>query len=176
MHFTHRPGLPIGEVNACPGVCQRAARTRMLRRYSSVPRHVWLSHIQLSVMGTSWSGAMGRFRQPGPLVSQSLSPELLGVTALRITTGCFALAWQLAASGTNRLSPSPAAVMMFIESHAHPPSCIFHGPALQRQCSLLIKQHRTRRWLLLPATADNYPPSPATGSHDCHPVSHEPQI
>lgn len=154
-----------------------AAHTRMPCTYSHIPMHMWLSHIiQPSIMGTGWRNAMGCFKQPGLLVSQSLSPVLLGVTVLWVTAGCFALAGQLAAPCTNRPFPSPVAVMMFIELRTHPVSCIFHGPALQRQCSLLIKQYQNRWLLLLPATADNYPPFPATSSDNCHPVGRWPQI
>lgn len=157
FHSDPLAGLCI-EVDTCPGVCQCVAHTHILCT-------MWLSHIiQPPIMGTSWSNAMGCFKQPGLLVSQSLSAVLLGVAALWITAGCFALVGQLADPCTNRPFPSPIAVMMFTELRTHPFSCIFHGPALQRQYSLLIKQHQNRWSLLLPTTADNYPSSPGTSS------------
>lgn len=104
------------------------------------PKHVSVPHNPTLHCGNKLEHMMACFKQPGLLLALSLSPLLRSVTALRIAAGCVAPAGQLVASCTNRPFPSPVAIMMFIELCTHPRSCIFHGPALQRQCRLLIKQ------------------------------------
>lgn len=165
-HFTHRPTawLMCRRILCMPW-CLPVCGVYMYSMHDSyILMHVWLSHINQLSYGK-------KLRQcSGMLVCQSCSPVLLGAAALRVSAGCFALAGQLAAPCIHRTFPSPVAVMMWM--HTQPLSCIFHGLALQRQCSLLIKQHQARQLLLLPTTADNYPPSPATSSDNCHHAGH----
>lgn len=83
-------------------------------------------------------------------------------TALWITAGCSLLHTQV-------FLLSPCSNDVYWVTHA---SALLHfsWPALQRQCSLLIRPHQNRQLLLLPTTADNYPPFPTTSPDNCHPL------